>query len=374
MGRSRRAAARAALAAAAALVAALVAAVAYLYQLPLPTRFEEPRRIALDLVAADGAVFAVRGGAEARTVDLSQVPRHLIDAVLAMEDRRFFEHAGFDLQGVLRAALANLEAGAAVQGGSTITQQLAKNLFLSSERSLTRKIQEVLLAVWLERRLTKDEILARYLDTVYLGAGAYGVDAASRRYFGRPVEQLSLAQAAMLAGLIQAPSRLAPTGALEEAQERAALVLDAMVDFGALEAAAARAAKAQPRGARPAAGRAAGLRLRRRLRRRRSARAAWRGRRQLRRHDHHRPAPAAARRAHDRGPARARGRCARCASGGPGRAGAGRRSPRHGRRAGLCGEPVQPRRAGAAPAGLRFQAVRLSRGAAGGHDARQPGR
>ena len=133
------------------------------------------------------------------------------------------------------AALANLAAGATVQGGSTITQQLAKNLFLTSERSLARKVQEVLLAIWLERRLTKEQILARYLNTVYLGAGAYGVDAASERYFGTPVEGLSLAQAAMLAGLIQAPSRLAPTRSLEEAQARAGIVLDAMVEVGAIE-------------------------------------------------------------------------------------------------------------------------------------------
>jgi penicillin-binding protein 1A len=247
-GKLRRAVGLVALVAAGAAVAALSVVVAYLYQLPLPTSFEEPRRVALDLAAADGAVFAVRGGAQARAVELAQVPRHLIDAVLAMEDRRFYAHAGFDLQGVARAALANLQAGGTVQGGSTITQQLAKNLFLSPERSLTRKVQEVLLALWLERRLTKDQILARYLNTVYLGAGAYGVDAASRRYFGRPVEQLSLAQAAMLAGLIQAPSRLAPTRALAEAQRRARIVLDAMVDFGALDAGAAREAKAQPAG------------------------------------------------------------------------------------------------------------------------------
>jgi penicillin-binding protein 1A len=122
-------------------VTGLLLAVAHLYELPLPATFEEPRRIALDLVASDGAVFAVRGGAQARTVELSQVPHHLIDAVLAMEDRRFFAHAGFDLGGVMRAAFANLGAGDAVQGGSTITQQLAKNLFLTPERSLVRKLR-----------------------------------------------------------------------------------------------------------------------------------------------------------------------------------------------------------------------------------------
>jgi penicillin-binding protein 1A len=242
----RRAAGLAALLTLGSAVAGLLLALAHLYELPLPTRLEETRRIVLDLAASDGTVFAVRGGSQARMVELSEVPRHLIDAVLAMEDRRFFEHAGFDLAGVVRAAFANLQAGGMVQGGSTITQQLAKNLFLSPERSLARKLQEVMLAVWLERRLTKEEILARYLNTVYLGAGAYGVDAASRRYFGQPVEQLSLAQSAMLAGLIQAPSRFAPTRSLEEAQERARIGLDAMVDFRAIDAAAARAAKEHP--------------------------------------------------------------------------------------------------------------------------------
>ena len=116
--------------------------------------------MALDLAASDGAVFAVRGVSRGRTIELSEVPRHLIDAVVTMEDRRFFHHSGFDLRGVLRAAFANLMAGDAVQGGSTITQQLAKNLFLSPERTLARKIQEVLLAIWLERRLTKGEYIA----------------------------------------------------------------------------------------------------------------------------------------------------------------------------------------------------------------------
>ena len=151
-----------------------------------------------------------------------------------------------DLRGVARAAFANLDAGGTVQGGSTITQQLAKNLFLTSERTWARKLQEMILALWLERRLSKEEILARYLNTVYLGAGAYGVGAASQRYFGKPVEQLTLAESAMLAGLIQAPSRFAPTRSLDEAHRRARIVLDAMVDAGSIDAAAAEEAKAHP--------------------------------------------------------------------------------------------------------------------------------
>ena len=144
--------------------AALSTAVYQLYALPLPTSFEDPRRVALDLAASDGAVFAVRGVSRGRSVELSDMPRYLIDAVVAMEDRRFFQHSGFDLRGVARAAFANLMVGDTVQGGSTITQQLAKNVFLSPERTLARKIQEVLLAIWLERRLTKEEILAAYQE------------------------------------------------------------------------------------------------------------------------------------------------------------------------------------------------------------------
>jgi penicillin-binding protein 1A len=217
-----------------------------IYALPLPKGFEDPRGVALDLAFPDGAVFAARGVARGRPVELAEVPQHLVEAVLAMEDRRFFEHSGLDLRGVVRAAFANLEAGDSVQGGSTITQQLAKNLFLSPERAVARKIQEVILAAWLERRLTKEEILARYLDTVYLGAGAYGLDAASRRYFGKRVGELSLAESAILAGLIQAPSRFAPTGSLEQAHERARIVLDAMVEAGAISTLQAEEARAHP--------------------------------------------------------------------------------------------------------------------------------
>jgi penicillin-binding protein 1A len=226
--------------------AGLVLSLGYPYQLLLSTRLEEPGRVTFDLTSSDGVVFAVRGGARGRAVELEQIPKPLIDAVLAMEDRRFFEHGGMDLRGVVRAAFANLDAGGTVQGGSTITQQLAKNLFLTSERTWARKLQEMMLAFWLERRLSKKEILARYLNTVYLGAGAYGVEAASQRYFGAPVEQLTLAQSAMLAGLIQAPSRFSPTRSLDEAHRRARIVLDAMVDAGSIDAAAAEEAKAHP--------------------------------------------------------------------------------------------------------------------------------
>jgi penicillin-binding protein 1A len=153
-------------------------------------------------------------------------------AVLAIEDRRFYTHWGVDLLGIARAAFTNWEEGHVVQGGSTLTQQLAKNVFLSPERSVKRKIQEALLAVWLEWSFSKDQILQLYLNRVYLGAGTYGVDAAARRYFDKAPKNLTLAQAAMIAGLLKAPSRYAPTNDPGAAAKRTGLVLDAMVESG----------------------------------------------------------------------------------------------------------------------------------------------
>ena len=166
--------------------------------------------------------------------------------MLAIEDRRFRSHLGVDLRGIGRALVANLTAGGVREGGSTITQQLARLLYLSQERTLRRKLQEAMLAVWLELRLGKDEILERYLNGVYFGAGAYGVEGAARRYFRKPARELSLSEAAMLAGLIQAPSDYAPTRDLTVAQERASVVLGAMVDAGVLAQEAADAARASP--------------------------------------------------------------------------------------------------------------------------------
>jgi penicillin-binding protein 1A len=166
------------------------------------------------------------------SVPLEDMPDHLIKATLATEDRRFFEHFGIDFYGTLRALMTNAKAGGVVQGGSTISQQLAKNLFLSNERTIERKINEAFLALWLETRLSKNEILKLYLDRAYLGGGAFGVDAAALYYFGKSVRDVTLAEAAMLAGLFKAPSKFSPLANLPAARARANVVLDNLVDNG----------------------------------------------------------------------------------------------------------------------------------------------
>ena len=217
-----------------------------LWTLPLPGTFREPDRLALAILDRDGRPLAHRGVSPAGTVELSTLPPHLPAAFVAFEDRRFRSHPGVDPIGIARAAATNIAAMAWREGGSTLTQQLVKNSYLTPEKSLVRKAQEAVIALWLEHHLSKDEILARYLNSIYLGAGAHGVDAAARRYFGKPAREVTLAEAAMLAGLAQAPSRTAPTASLETARRRAALVLDAMVETGAATPEQAAAAKAAP--------------------------------------------------------------------------------------------------------------------------------
>ncbi|OLF75350.1 penicillin-binding protein [Maricaulis sp. W15] len=180
----------------------------------------------------DGALIARRGSAHGHEVTVDELPSYLIDAVLAVEDRRFYSHPGVDVIGLARAMVANLRAGRVVQGGSTLTQQLAKNLFLSPERTLRRKVQEMMLAFWLESRFSKDEILELYLNRVYFGGGAYGVEAASLRYFSRPASELGLGEAALLAGLLKAPSRYSPVNDAQRAAARATVVLDLMAQTG----------------------------------------------------------------------------------------------------------------------------------------------
>lgn len=167
-------------------------------------------------------------------VSYDDLPRALPAAVLAVEDRRFFTHWGLDARGFARAMLANLRAGSVVQGGSTITQQVAKNLFLTPERTIARKIREALLALWLEQKFTKEQILTLYLNRVYLGSGTYGVEAASQTYFGRSARGLSLYQSAMIAGLMKAPSRYNPKTDSVAARSRTQVVLQAMVAAGYL--------------------------------------------------------------------------------------------------------------------------------------------
>ncbi len=203
---------------------------------------QSQRRPSVTILAADGSLIATYGDLFGRPLTLKEMSRYLPQAVIATEDRRFYSHFGVDPIGLLRAAAADLAAGHVVEGGSTITQQLAKNLFLTPERSLARKIRETLLALWLEHRFTKDEILEIYLNRVYLGAGTYGVDAAAHRYFGVSASRLGLYQSAMIAGLLKAPARFNPTRDRELAASRTEQVLANMVEAGYVTPAEAAAA------------------------------------------------------------------------------------------------------------------------------------
>jgi penicillin-binding protein 1A len=182
------------------------------------------------ILARDGSVLAERGAPPYVPIDL--LPRHLIDAVLAIEDRRFFSHWGIDPGGLTRAIVTNLRAGRVVQGGSTLTQQLAKNIILNSERTLARKVEELVLALWLETRLSKPDILELYLNRVYFGAGVYGVEAAARRFFEKSARELTLGESAVLAGLLKAPSRYSPAWNPTATRERGQMVLAKMVEAG----------------------------------------------------------------------------------------------------------------------------------------------
>src|SRR6266481_492565 len=206
----------------------------------------EPTPSALIVEAADGQVFATRGVFKGDKLSAQDIPINLSRAIIAIEDRHFYEHGGFYLPSLLRATVRNILSGSAREGGSTISQQLARMMYLSPDRTIKRKVQEAIFTLWLERHLGKEEILSRYLNTAYFGAGVYGVDAAAKRYFGKPAKDLSLSEAAMLAGLVRAPSALAPTRNLDGARERAELVLDAMVETGAIPRQKADAAKRQP--------------------------------------------------------------------------------------------------------------------------------
>jgi penicillin-binding protein 1A len=222
-----------------------VGAVVAFYALQLPSigaLMDETRRPGITLLARDGSLLATGGEFYATPRAVRELPPHVWQAVVAIEDRRFFDHFGIDIIGLARAIVVNLTEGRSAQGGSTLTQQVAKNVFLTNEKSLKRKVQEALLALWLERRYSKDQILGIYLNRVYLGGGAWGIDAASQRYFGKPATQLNLYEAAAIAGLLRAPTRLTPIRDPVATAGRAQVVLDAMVRANFIPEAAAQAA------------------------------------------------------------------------------------------------------------------------------------
>jgi penicillin-binding protein 1A len=202
-------------------------------KMPQTTTWSIPDRPPnVKIVSVEGNLIANRGASGGEAISLHDMSPYLPEAVVAIEDRRFYSHFGVDPIGFARAMAANVMSGRLVQGGSTITQQLAKNLFLTPDRTIERKVQEVLLALWLERKYTKNQILEMYLNRVYLGSGSYGVAAASRRYFDKSAKEVTLPEAALIAGLLKAPSRLSPARDPKAASERAQLVLAAMREQG----------------------------------------------------------------------------------------------------------------------------------------------
>ncbi|MGE0287156.1 MAG: transglycosylase domain-containing protein [Bradyrhizobium sp.] len=215
--------------------------------LPPIQSLEIPKRPPIiQIVGLDGSVLATRGEMAGSNVALKDLPPYLPKAFIAIEDRRFYSHYGVDPIGIARAAVANVLHRGVSQGGSTLTQQLAKNLFLTQERTFKRKLQEVELALWLERKHSKTQILELYLNRVYFGSGAYGVEAAAQKYFGKSARNVTLAEAAMLAGLVKSPSRLAPNRNPEGAEKRAQVVLTAMADARFITDAQAQASIGHP--------------------------------------------------------------------------------------------------------------------------------
>jgi len=230
-----------------AVIAAIGGAVWIGVHLPPIQSLEIPKRPpSIQIVGFNGRVLTTRGDMGGAALSLKELPPYLPKAFIAIEDRRFYSHHGIDPLGIGRAAIANVLHQGVSQGGSTITQQLAKNLFLTQERTVTRKIQELVLAFWLERKFTKTEILELYLNRVYFGAGAYGVEAAAQRYFGKTARHVTLAEAAMLAGLIKSPSRLAPIRNPDGAERRAQTVLLAMAETKLITENMAKVAMAHP--------------------------------------------------------------------------------------------------------------------------------
>jgi len=221
----------------------------YLYEPSLPfdgDLYALNRPPAFIFQDAEGRTIGRRGAVIGERIKLGDMPAYLPAAFLAMEDRRFYEHGGIDYRGLLRALYIDITSGRLVQGGSTITQQLVKTIFLTPEKTFSRKLEEMAAARELESRLSKDQILELYLNRIYLGSGAYGVDGAAHVYFGKSAKRVTLAEAAMLASLTRAPSVFSPRRDLPAAQARASRVLEAMVETGAVSAEAAAAARAKP--------------------------------------------------------------------------------------------------------------------------------
>ncbi|AJA59760.1 penicillin-binding protein 1A [Bradyrhizobium japonicum] len=215
--------------------------------LPPIQSLEIPKRPpTIQIVGIDGSMLAQRGEMAGANVSLKDLPPYLPKAFIAIEDRRFYSHFGIDPVGILRALVTNVLHRGVSQGGSTLTQQLAKNLFLTQERTMARKLQEAELAIWLERKHSKNEILELYLNRVYFGSGAYGVEAAAQKYFGKSAKDVTVAEAAMLAGLVKSPSRLAPNRNPEGAEARAQIVLAAMADAKFITEAQAQASIGHP--------------------------------------------------------------------------------------------------------------------------------
>lgn len=215
--------------------------------LPPIQSLEIPKRPpTIQIVGIDGSMLAQRGEMAGANVSLKDLPPYLPKAFIAIEDRRFYSHFGIDPLGILRALVTNVLHRGVSQGGSTLTQQLAKNLFLTQERTMARKLQEAELAIWLERKHSKNEILELYLNRVYFGSGAYGVEAAAQKYFGKSAKDVTVAEAALLAGLVKSPSRLAPNRNPEGAEARAQIVLAAMADAKFITEAQAQASIGHP--------------------------------------------------------------------------------------------------------------------------------
>lgn len=219
-----------------AFIVAMGVVIYYGVQLPNASTWRVPDRPPnVRILSIDGQLIGNRGDTGGQAISFERMPDHLPNAVIAIEDHRFRYHFGLDPIGFSRAMVRNALAGKLVEGGSTLTQQLAKNMFLTPERSLRRKVQELVLAFWLEAKYSKNDILEMYLNRVYFGAGAYGVEAAAKRYFNKTVEEISIPEAAMLAGLLKAPSYYSPTGDFERSWERTRLVLVAMNDAGFID-------------------------------------------------------------------------------------------------------------------------------------------